>query len=407
MRKLIKGVQTHLPRFLTWQYAVFFFLAAYLVLDLMAYMHNPYSGRIYSLECKKEQNSGSVCHATTYGWLKKSTLTFRAEDYQRSQVLWEFPSATSDSLVSGVLIFTKGFNFEFIPVTQPASRSDHTLERVQSLFSGDLASVEGRIWHFGVNYPASLRFLFLLLFWVLVDFESRIGKFTGSLRIGEQTRSEFIFAWWKANSLAKILLVLLIIILKGGASFGFGWRYWDFLGSCYSGMQLADYCGACAVFPFGKFWCLYPVLTLGSLIGLLQWRTLKTRMDLSKWWVAIPGLASLWLFLTPFSLTCQACQSLQGLVIPYLVVEIPPINFVYAFLLGVGQWLLLRKHIPLSMGWIVLLVAYPLLPLLSALLFDLMVIPIVLILMVLFSFLDIFQAWLLLKAMERQPAEKL
>ena len=375
-------------------------------------MHNPYSGRIYLLECKKEPG-GSVCSATTYGWLEKSTLHFRAEDYQKAKVLWEFPFATSDSLVSGVLIYTKGLNFEFVPVTQPTSRTDQTLESVQNLFAGNLATVEGRIWHIGFNYPATLRLFFLLLFFGIAHFESRIGKFSNSLQSGKQTNLRFIIAWWIANSGVETLLLFFTFILKGGANYGFGERYWDFLGYCGTQMQLADYCGSCAAFPFGKLWCLYPLVSFGTILGLLQWRVLRKRIKVSGWWVAIPGLTSLWLFLMPFSLTCWDCSLLQGLAsgfVPFLAGAMVPIILVYTLLLGFGQWILLRKNLPLPLGWMIFPMINVFLPPIAFWLFQegffgsprlMIFIPMVLMSLLLLSIADILQAWMLLKAGKR------
>jgi len=99
--------------------------------------------------------------------------------------------------------------------------------------------------------------------------------------------------------------------------------------------------------------------------AFVQWRYLKKKIDISKWWVATPMLAILPMLLVGSStMTCDICRSLRlfpsgAADIIFGAYDKPSIEihaFIsfsgYLFLLGLFQWFLLRRKLNFSIGWI-------------------------------------------------------
>jgi len=99
------------------------------------------------------------------------------------------------------------------------------------------------------------------------------------------------------------------------------------------------------------------LIAFAILQAYIQWKFLREMIPISGWWIGAPIIACLTLvFDLPADITCRDCGNLKYLLSGVSFgLEKSPIAWklvFYLLLVGFVQWLVLRKRLSNSSGWI-------------------------------------------------------
>lgn len=342
----------------SWLLAVYFIFAVYLLVDLVVFQFSPYSGRISTLTCKPDEHKQMQCTATLHGWKEKYQQTFLASEFKRVVEIWVFPYGTSDSGSCGLKLQSTHGTMDFIHDRQPCWRI-HSVRKTIFKHFNEHPSSPIKIVYLGWNFSVYTRLLLLLsvtwLLWFKKEWlESKLpfkNKFYGF--------RQFVIGWLKVNISLKIILYLTVFIIGGSwLMYNYQGEHGTFLRVCYDPWRLEQVCGNCAKPPLSYLIALYPLLAFVAIQGIIQWKFLKTKFDLSRWWIGAPAIASIALMIGINSeITCGDFKTLQYIPSGFWIniyTEMLPNIILYALILGLIQWLALRKHVSYSIGWIII-----------------------------------------------------
>jgi hypothetical protein len=361
--KFTQQFRTFVPKIKTWLFVAYIIMAAYLILDGAVYMITPYSGRISTLICRENEQGASECKITIYGFKEIYQRSFLIRNVRYVEKIDDW-HGMSERHVCGIVIKTFSDDFRFVDSYQGCGKITKTVEKINDLFDlGDYSPAK-RIIYIGFN-SSLYRRVFLLVLGLLIALRWGTSWSLVPAQITFQVDNKraafrhFTFSWWKTNTLLKVCFYLSNLFFSGlwvwwsptkQGSFSYAYNFGR------DPLNLgANWCGT----SFGILLCLYPLMAYAIMQAYIQWKFLREKLHISGWWIAAPMIASLSLvFGLPAALTSQECSALKfllfGIKLNYGNSAIFWNLVIYLLLVGGIQWLVLRRRLSYSIGWIVI-----------------------------------------------------
>jgi hypothetical protein len=391
-RNLVKG----------WFITLNLFFIIYSMFILGKFLLEPQSGRLSTLVCNPDPWGKLVCTVKIYGVHKLFRLDFYADDYIETYSSSNFypgefqrrylndlslpwdnvpEQTTSDEYVCAVSIRTQRQLVDFVPPYQTSSVCSRAQAQLEAAFAGDRSAINIRFngynpqlyWQIALLVVASLLFLYQCAVRLrsrrreknamLVAEDQRSDSQPGTadiltdpdLQPAEEEahpygmgRKRFILFWWAASVLVIVFLVfssLLNSLVRTG--------FW--LSGCF--LDIHDYQKLYLHYPIiTNIIAILPYIILVTLWTVLQWQVMRTEVPVSRWWIAAPVIAGIPLLIgLPLAQNCMDYYDLASP--PFFASSNPPAattwSWVVSFLLfGVIQWLVLRRNLKYSIGWI-------------------------------------------------------
>jgi hypothetical protein len=342
----------------SWVLIIFLIFAIYLLIDLVVFQFSPYSGRFSTLVCIPDEQEQVQCTATLYGWKEKKYHTFLASEYKKAVELWHFPGASSDSLVCGLKLLTMTGRFKLVHGVQPCWKVRWLEKRITQHFDKNPSSPFFIIYN-GLNYSVYTRLMILIgggfLLWHKREWlEDRIT--TRNQGAGLKI---LLINWLKLNISLKVVLYLIVLIINGAwALYGYAYQNGTLFRVCPGTKSLGWFLGERANPSMPYLIGLYPLMSFTTIQGIIQWKFIRSKIDLSRLWIAAPAIASIALvFGINADTTCGDLQTLQNIPSGFWIniyTELLPNIILYILILGFIQWLTLRKQLSHSIGWILI-----------------------------------------------------
>jgi hypothetical protein len=351
----------------SWVFVAYLIFAAYILLDGMTYVFNPYFGRVSAINCKLGTQGRSLCTVTIYGFRETFRRSFEAEDFYTAARI-DHSHGTSDTWTCGITLVTTAGKINFVHPYQPCGKIEPVIGRIHRLFGSGESSPVGSVLFIGFNSSLYRRVFLLLaglyaaLSWHKWPWIGRLTRFDLSTRL-HNPAARLGLAWWQINLFIRSCFFLSLFFISALWSNWYPTEQADFFSYCFQNLE--KYCSACAAFPLGSLLCLYPFLAFTTLQAIVQWKFLQSRkMHVSSWWAGAPALASLPLvFLlagagTSAALECTDCTSLRvifsGLLLPLGSTFSPPAwigLLVYLLFMGFIQALVWQSKSVFTWGW--------------------------------------------------------
>jgi len=361
--KPLKLIHSYFSTSRSWILGAYMIMVVYLVIDGVAFMGSRYSGRISTMFCRPNDQGHSVCTFTIHGFTETFQRKFLAKNIRRVIEVKGFPGATSDSYACGIDIYTTTKIFNFVHLTQNCDyRISNAVDKIVDLFSlGESSPTKVFIYvgfHFSIFRRVFLLVigLFIVLWW---------GKSWSLIPAQKKSLDEnnkdypkwFASSWLKINVLLKAFFYLSAIYIQGILLYGYTIREQDFMNRCYIFFRNYDFWVNWPVSSLKVLFCLYPLIAFAILQAYIQWKFLREMIPISGWWIGAPIIACLTLiFDLPADITCRDCGNLKYLLSGVSFgLEKSPIAWklvFYLLLVGFVQWLVLRKRLSNSSGWI-------------------------------------------------------
>ena len=384
-----------------WLFTLNLFYILYSLFMLATFLLGPESGRLSTLVCKPDPWGKLVCTVKIYGVHKLFRLDFYANDYMdtvlssndfRGDYLWpdrkdlSLPwdnvpeQTTTDEYVCAVSIRIQSQLVDFVPPYQTSSFCTRVVSQVEAAFAGDRSAINLRIngynpqiyWRIKLLVIASLLFLAQCV----VRLRRRHAKKAIAVAEGQKDlstpgtdailtdpdlqpaeedhpvgmgRKRFILFWWAASPLVFAFPVL-SYLLNGLKILNFGPE------GCF--LSIRDYQKLYLHYPITTLIAILPYIILITLGAVLLWQVLRMELSVSRWWIAAPLMAGIPLLigLPP----AQSCMDVTNLAFPAFFTTSNPNPttgwswLVYFLLIGFIQWLVLRKKLKYSLGWILI-----------------------------------------------------
>jgi hypothetical protein len=343
-------------------YAICIVFAIFLIMDSIAYLANPYSGRISVLECKRDGYDKSICTVTIYGIRETYQREFKAaEFYEAVTIVKEL--GVSEKRTCGVTIITSKERINFVHQHEHCPVADRIADKINYIFdSGEykpyIRNIQIRLnssfYRRGMLLIAALGLAILFRRSEYIDLLSDILS-----EEGDKFRQLTMY-WFKGNFLVRVFFYLAIAFILAIWIIAI-WKSWypiaqsDFVRSC---SYVVWNCYECNQLPFNYLLCLYPLWAILVIQALVQRYLLnKYKLTVSKWWVAAPIIASIPLVLMFPWINCNDCFLLKYLMLGLMPRYDPSIIiglFYYFLFLGILQWLMLRKKLSSSFLWVIM-----------------------------------------------------
>jgi len=386
-----------------WLFTLNLFFIIYSLVMLATFLLGPQSGRLSTLVCKPDASGKSVCTIKIYGVHKIFRLDFYADDYMdtvlssndsRGDYLWPYrkdlslpwdnvpEQSTSDEYVCAVSIKIQSQLVDFVPPYQTGSFCTRVVSQVEAAFDSDRSAINLRIngynpqlyWRIVLLVIASLLFMAQCAVRlrrrhakkaIVVAEGQKVLSPPGTdailtdpdLQLAEEEahpvgmgRKRFILFWWAA-SVSVFAFIGFSGLLNSLVRTGF------WLSACF--LNIHDYQKLYLHFPIiTNLIGILPLIILTTLWAVLLWQVLRTEVPVSSWWIAAPVIAGIPLLigLPP----AQNCNDYGALTFPPFFTSLnPPAATtwswaVYFLLIGFIQWLVLRKKLKYSLGWILI-----------------------------------------------------
>lgn len=385
-----------------WLFTLNLFFIIYSLVMLATFLLGPQSGRLSTLVCKPDPWGKLVCTVKIYGVHKLFRLDFYANDYMETirssnfsgghprpylrdlSLPWDnVPEQdSSDTYVCAVSIRIQSQLVDFVPPYQTGSVCSKAEAQLKAAFAGDRSAINLRFnginpqvyWRIGLLVIASLLFFVQCAFRLrrstreknatMVAEDQKGDSQPGTndslssprLQLAEKEaqpvklgRKKFILFWWIASVVVIVFLIfssLINSLVRRG--------FW--LGDCF--LSIHDYQKLFLIHPITNLVVILPYIILITLGATLQWQVLRTVLPVSRWWIAAPVMAGIPLLigLPP----AQNCMDVGNLTFPAFLRTLNPQAavvwswVVYFLLFGIVQWLVLRKKLKYSIGWIVI-----------------------------------------------------
>ncbi len=385
-----------------WLFTFNLLFIIYMAVLLGEYLLSPDSGRLSTLVCKLGSHGKSVCTVKIFGIRKIYRQDFYADDYVETLTSYNYPSEyrtppylselalpwgdihqydTSDFLVCAVAIRTGPQVIDFIPPYQSYSFCQTAVELIKSAFNGDRSNIE---LSFNGYNPHIYRLVWLIIAAGLVLLGQsvfyiirRIKMLNAARKAGEESphlfskyrhdlagilfldttqayptqplsRKAFILSWWAATALVALLYIFGLILASQGRRDGAAY-------ACF--LSIRDYQSLLIRPILRNLVLILPLVTLACLMAALQWHILQRHFHTAKLWIAAPVIAAVPLL---FSLPSEMqCSDAAQLALPFLLptsdwTATTTLMVIFFILVGAIQWLVLRKSLRRSAGWVII-----------------------------------------------------
>ena len=349
--------------FRSWIFVAYMIMAVYLVIDGAVIMGNRYSGRISTIFCFPNDQGQSECTITIHGFTENFQRRVLAKNVRRVVSFMGYRGG-SDIFACGIDILTTSGKINFVHYSQHCRRTEIAVEKIVDLFALGESSPYKIFIYFGFHYSIFRRVfllvvgLFIALWWgrswTLNPFQKNSQD--DNRRI---TPWGVALSWFRINILLKAFFFLSAWYISGILWYGYTTGEMDLTNKCASFIrnyhQLINWSDTSLKVLF----CLYPLIAFAILQAYLQWKFLREMLPISGWWIGAPIIASLTLaFSLPGDLCDQECIDLKYLLSgsSFRLGESPIMwNLVfYLLLVGFVQWLVLRKRLSNSSGWVLM-----------------------------------------------------
>ena len=386
-----------------WLFTINLFFIIYSLVMLATFLLGPQSGRLSTLVCKPDPWGKLVCTVKIYGVHKIFRLDFYADDYiktvqtsndTRGDHLWPyrkdlslpwdnvFEATNSAEFVCAVSIMIQSQLVDFVPPYQTFGMCSRAKAQVEAAFAGDRSAINIRFngynpqiyWRIALLVIASLLFLaqcdVRLRRWRLEKNAVAVAEGQKDLPppgtddiltdpdlqpAGEEARpvgmgrKRFILFWWAASVLVFAFLVFSSLLNSLVRT-----QFW--LGGCF--LSIHDYQKLYLIYPITNLIAILPLIILITLGAVLQWQVLRKEVPVSGWWIAAPIMAGIPLLIG--QPPAQNCMDVSDLAFPAFFTTSNPNAttgwnwVVYFLLIGFIQWLVLRRKLKYSLGWILI-----------------------------------------------------
>jgi hypothetical protein len=348
----------------SWVFVAYLIMAAYLIVDGAAYLTTPYSGRISTFTCSENEQGASECKITIFGFTEIYQRSFLIKDVREVINHYGYPGASSESRVCGITIKTYSGKINFIYRYHNCRKVTETADKINEIIASSNCSPTKRIVYNGLN-PSLYRRAFLLVVGLLIVLIW--GKSWSKVPLDKSSHAKdikaafrrFAFSWWKINILLKVFFYLSIFFISGIWTRRPPTLQGDFLSELNFYLKPLDFSINGFVISFDVLLCLYPLIALAILQAYVQWKFLREKLPISGWWVGAPIIANLLLaFSLPADLIYSDCLNLKFLLSGFwMLAEKSPILWnliIYLLLVGGIQWLVLRRRLAYSSGWVLM-----------------------------------------------------
>ena len=393
-KKLVKG----------WLFTLNLFFFLYSAVMLGEYLLGPDSGRLSTLVCKPGVRGPSVCTVKIFGIRKIYRQDFYAYNYIETLISYNFedqhppafykelalPWGTighydqlyDSSPVCAVSIRTGPQIIDFVPPYQSPSNCKQAETLIKDAFAGDRDKIDVQFNGYNpfIYMMASLVVISCLALigqstprfirWIKntkasrgidnqgipaqfgdVVFEPEIPRVSATEQVNPLISKAFILRWWAANAPMFLFVIVFFILVSkskvGGATY-----------ACF--ISIRDYQGLLLRPLLRNMVAISPLIILTLMQSVLQWQVLRLRITVSRWWFAAPIMAGIPLLLIlPANLNCLGISGISWPMvdvtdnIPYYPPTIMWIMIGYFFIIGIIQWLVLRKSLRFSMSWMI------------------------------------------------------
>ncbi len=339
-------------------YAIFIVFALYLIIDSIAYLASPYSGRISVLECKSDGYDKPICTITIYGIRETYQREFKAAEFYKAVTI-EHHWGSSGTYTYGVTILTntKKERFNFINGYLLHHVADRIADKINDIFDSGEYKPYIRNIQIRLNssfYRRGMLLIATLGLAILFRRNEYIDLIPDTLSEKGDRFRQLRMYWFKSNFFVRVFFYLAIAWILAIWNRGYPAAQSDFVRSC---RYVALSCHECNQLPFNYLLCLYPLWAILVIQALVQRYLLnKYQLAISKWWVAAPIVASIPLVLMFPGINCNDCFLLKYLMLGLMPRRDPSIIIglvLYFLFLGFLQWLMLRKKISSSFLWVI------------------------------------------------------
>ena len=353
MVSIVQRVRARLQKPVNWLWVAYAIFAGYLILDGLAYLASPYSGRISRLACEPDSTHSSVCTVTIYGIRQIYRRSFPADQFVEALVIQNYTGDSADTTYGITLLLNTAEKINFIHPYQNWEVIQRKAQQVNDLFVDLLPVVSASITFMGVKSSNLVRPLLILLGLFYVLMRSRRGKpwpkRTAISRGQKNALWKFAFCWAGTSFLVVALFAFFILIvlavcglidLKESGIWNATCFYVPCLGGCWENGFL------------GAWLCFHALIALLLLKAVVQRQMLTIiGVPVSVWWIIAPAAASIILLAAASQVSLNDCALLIFLLIYFIDYPAMIGLVIYLLCLGLIQYLALRRKLAGALGW--------------------------------------------------------
>jgi hypothetical protein len=292
---------------------------------------------------------------TIYGFRQVYRRSFPAGAFDEALVIHNYTGDSADTTY-GITLLTESGKIAFIHPYQSHTVIQQKADQINALFLDAVPAPDISLTFIGFSWSLYFRLLLLVAGWLVVLYRSRNSVSKSALvPAGQPSFRRYAWRWFRNNLLVRVFFYFIIlIIMLSGCTQQYSLQT-DLAMGCYSILATVK-----GFFGWQGFWvCLFPLLTLLMLKSLAHRHMLgQANIRVSAWWILAPLLAAPLFLVTPLSsyLSCEDCFSFKYLLAGLFAFDSLLMTglVVYFLILGLIQWLALRKTLPGSWGWVVM-----------------------------------------------------
>ena len=350
---IVQRLRARLQKPVNWLWVAYAIFAGYLILDGLAYLASPYSGRISRLACEPDSTHSSVCTVTIYGIRQVYRRSFPADQFVEALVIQNYTGDSADTTYGITLLLNTAEKINFIHPYQNWEVIQRKAQQVNDLFVDLRPVISASITFMGVKSSNLVRPLLILLGLFYVLMRSRRGKpwpkRTAISRGQKNALWKFAFCWAGTSFLVVALFAFFILIVlavcglidqKESGIWNTTCFYLPCLGGCWeNGFR-------------GAWLCFHGLIALLLLKAVVQ-RQLLTNIGVpvSVWWIIAPAAASIILLTTASQMSPNDCALLTFLLIYFIDYPAMIGLVIYLLCLGLIQYLALSRKLAGAVGW--------------------------------------------------------
>lgn len=355
MVSIMQRVRARLQKPVNWLWVAYAIFAGYLILDGLAFLASPYSGRVSRLACEPDSTGQTVCTVTIYGIRQIYRRSFFANDFIEAREIKNY-TGTSEGMTCGITILTETEKFNFIHPYQSCAVIHPMAQRVNASFPYGIWTPGFHILHVGFHSTIYLRLVLLLMGLGYVLLRSKKGvpwlKSTTINRGQKKAFWKFAFYWAETNFVVRAFFIVFIMLMfavctmiDSGELGVLKLRciYLPCPGGCMGDRLLG---------PLLCFSALWAMLLLKAVV---QRQMLNNNdVPVSVWWIIAPAAASFPLLVVAPQMSTTDCISVMYLLVIFNQYPVVLGLVVYFLILGFLQWLALRRALAGAHVWVIM-----------------------------------------------------
>ena len=371
---IVQRVRARLQKPVNWLWVAYAIFAGYLILDGLAYLASPYSGRISRLDCKPDPTGETVCTVTIYGIRQVYRRSFLANQFVEALVIHNYTGDSADTTYGITLLLNTAEKINFIHPYQNWEVIQRKAQQVNDLFVDLMPVISASITFMGVKSSNLVRPLLILLGLFYVLRRSRRGKpwpqHTAISRGQKNAVWRFAFYWAETNFVVRAFFIVLIMLMfavcrlidsREPGLLSLRCIYQPCPGGCMGDRLWGP------LLCFSAFWAM---LLLKAVVQ--RQMLIYINVPVSILWTIAPVAASLPLWVVAPQMSTTDCTSVMYLLVIFKQFTVVIGLVVYFLILGFLQWLALRRALAGAHAWVIM-------PLVNTLLHELILLLIILV----------------------------